>query len=186
MPSLSDSDKSTVPLWLGKRTIVTALPGFLARSWCAPVISLIEYAVALAAVGNISVLAYQLAYWSISISSIAVDSGSLSQTHSPFLWSMLVVPAHVLSCWALRLRFAKGDMEPSRHTSSFPQLVEQRVCEEFTPCAYGRPLVLKSAEEGEHAVMKTVLRVVLDWLSSLGGVGGCYIWNCEFVEPDFY
>ncbi|KPM37674.1 hypothetical protein AK830_g8909 [Neonectria ditissima] len=80
--------------------------GLLARAgWPWLLISIAEYLIAAGAVANVLYLVYQLAYWSVSVSSIAVYSGSIPQTYPPFLWIMLLAPVHFLGFWSFKLQY---------------------------------------------------------------------------------
>lgn len=99
------------------------------RMWV--VVSVLEYVLAAAAVGNVFHQVYQLAYWSISVSAIAIDSGSISKSYPLFLWLMLLIPVHALGFWNVRLRYH----EPAYENKASWGLV---VTEELMPCARGR------------------------------------------------
>jgi hypothetical protein len=164
--SMSGEDPTTT---LGEKASINSHPGFLARRWGGPLVSMLEYLIAILAVANVSQQAYQLAYWSISISAIAIDSGMLPETYPPFLWNLLVIPTHLLGCWVLNLRFEKIPLEDYQSAKRFRRL-RIWLSFELTPCAYGKPMVLikRRAKGSEHN--RSLLCAVVKWLADLGVV----------------
>ena len=67
-------------------------------SWARYMVSLAEYLLVFAAVANVSTLAYQLGYWSVSIFAIQI-------TWLPALWTFLAFGIHIIGVFALRFRF---------------------------------------------------------------------------------
>ncbi|KAK2883364.1 hypothetical protein FQN49_000004 [Arthroderma sp. PD_2] len=115
--------------------------------WSWLLISAAQYLIAAAAAANVFHQVYQLAYLSISVSAIAVDSGSISETYTPFLWLMLLVPVHLLGFWRLKLRY-----RPSKEAGD-EKLTERKSWiqgfkSEFVPCALGNPLLLTKVDKG--------------------------------------
>ncbi|KAK4233817.1 hypothetical protein C8A03DRAFT_19173 [Achaetomium macrosporum] len=147
MPSVRTDGSLDEPL---KRSADIAIrSGVLARAlWPWLLISAAEYLIAVTAVANVFYQVHQLAYWSISVSAIAVDSGTLSQTYAPFLWVMLSVPAHLLGFWSLKLGY-----RPSEQVRNSKGVSERKtwacvIGSEFIPCAKGRPLSLDERKRG--------------------------------------
>lgn len=163
MPSVRTGGPLSEPL---ERAVdVSVRCGILASAtWPWLVISAVEYLLAVTAAANVFYQLYQLAYWSVSVSAIAVDTGGLSQTYSPFLWVMLLVPAYLLGFWSLRLgyrasRHAKGSEEFAGRTSWVDAIKG-----EFVPCAAGDPLFLTEVEK------KGLLYIVVQYFTEMASV----------------
>lgn len=149
MPAVSTGGPLTDPADALRRPVdIHIRAGVLAKArWPWLLISGAEYLIALAAVTNLFHLLYQLAFLSVSVSSIAVYTGGLSQAYSPFLWVILALPAHLLGIWGLKLRYRLSEQVPekfSKRKSWWSQIIGS----EFTPCADGEPLLLTQVKKG--------------------------------------
>jgi hypothetical protein len=155
MPSVSTGGPLANPAETLRRSAdIRVRSGLLARAeWLWLFISAAEYLIATAALANVFHVAYQLAYWSISVSSIAVYSGPISQTYTPFLWLVLLVPAHLLSFWSLKLRYRPSEQDGNSEKPSEWKTWLQIIGSEFVPCAKGDPLLLTKAKEGLLSIM---------------------------------
>jgi hypothetical protein len=143
MPSVSTSGSVNPAETLRSPVDVHIYSGALARAqWLWWSISAAEYLIALAAITNVFHQLYQLAYWSISISSIAVYNGGISQTYAPFLWVILLVPAHLIGFWGFKLRYRTS--RRARDGKTWIQAIKS----EFSPCVMGEPLLLKEVKKG--------------------------------------
>lgn len=166
MPSVSMGGPMTDPAESLRRSIdFHVRSGFLARpEWPWLLISIAEYLIAGAAVANVFWPIYQLAYWSVSVSAIAVYSGPMSETYPPFLWIMLVVPVH-LGFLSLKLQYRAskpdGDSEKLRDSSWKTRLGFIR--REFTPCAKGDPLLLTKTN-------KRFLSILVHYLACMASI----------------
>ncbi|KAM5457492.1 hypothetical protein MaudCBS49596_000687 [Microsporum audouinii] len=147
MPSVSTGGPLANPAESLRRTIDFRIRSHVLPQarWAWLLISVSEYLIAAAAAANVFYQVYQLAYWSISVSAIAVDSGTISETYTPFLWLLLLIPVHLLSFWRLKLRY-----KPSEETADFEKQKSwlQAVKSEFVPCALGNPLLLTKVDKG--------------------------------------
>ncbi|EEQ34943.1 conserved hypothetical protein [Microsporum canis CBS 113480] len=116
MPSVSTGGPLANPAESLRRTIDFRIRSHVLPQarWAWLLISVSEYLIAAAAAANVFYQVYQLAYWSISVSAIAVDSGTISETYTPCLWLLLLIPVHLLSFWRLKLRY-----KPSEETADF-------------------------------------------------------------------
>ena len=159
MPALSTGGPLDNPAEALRSPVdVHVYAGILAQAdWLWLVISAAEYLVALAAVTNLFHQLYQLAYWSISVSSIAVYAGGISQAYAPFLWVILLVPAHLLGFLGFKLRY-----RPSKQTIDRKTWL-QAIGSEFQPCATGKPLLLTE-------VKKSLLFLVVRYLTDMASL----------------
>jgi len=138
---------------------IIARPGILAKARIAAktVISGCEYLLAGLAVANMGYQAYQLAYWAITISTIAVDSGPIPETYAPFLWILLIIAVHLLNFVAMKLRYRKDPERERPKSKSHFQWLE----DELTPCAFGNPLWLVQMDN-------TYLHLLASYLANTG------------------
>jgi hypothetical protein len=117
--------------------------GFFSKPpiWFKALLSACEYALAGIAVANMAIQVYQLAFWAITVSAVAILSGSIPKTYAPFLWILLIVLIHIATFIAMNLRY-KEDPGHQR----YPKSLLQWVRDEFTPCVYGNPVCLVRRE----------------------------------------
>jgi hypothetical protein len=159
--------------------------GFLAvATWPWILISMAEYIIAAAGVANIFYLVYQLAYRSVSVSSIAMYSGILPQTYPIFMWLSLLVPVHTFGYMSLKLSYRASEEVGNIETPKVKALSWKSwlrfIGGEFIPCAQGDPLLLTKED-------KTVLSIVVHYLTSLAtGVvfvfGSVALSSCIFIS----
>lgn len=114
--------------------------------WLWALVSTIEYLIAAAAVVNTFHQIWQLALLSISVSAMAIHSGAISQTYGPFLWAVLVVPAHLLYFWSFKMQYKerRAHSEVPREKRTWLQAMRS----EFVPCAAGEPMLLSRLQTG--------------------------------------
>ncbi|KAF3483616.1 uncharacterized protein GIQ15_02940 [Arthroderma uncinatum] len=128
--------------------------------WLWLLISAAEYLIGAAAAANVLYQIYQLAYWTISVSAIAVDSGPLSETYTLFLWLILLAPLHILGFWRFKVRYRvskeAGDHEKLTERKSWLQVIKS----EFVPCALGNPMFLTKVDKGP-------LSIAVQWLADI-------------------
>jgi hypothetical protein len=122
---------------------VTLRVGILTKPpfWFKALLSACEYTVAGVAVANMAVQVYQLAFWAITVSAIAITSGGIPKTYAPFLWILLIIIVHLITFIAMNLRY-KEHPEHQRYPKS-PLLW---VRDEITPCIYGNRVCLVKKE----------------------------------------
>lgn len=111
-------------------------------------ISATECFLAAAAVANVFHQVYQLDYWSISVSSIAIDGGVISQTYAPFLWLILLVQAHPLGFWSFKLHYRPTKEGKNSGTLVKRKLRLQVLKSEFVSWAKGNPMLLDKVDRG--------------------------------------
>lgn len=130
--------------FLRRRVDFTFQPKILAKTptWLRALLSVFEYTMAGVAVANMVFQAYQLAFWAVSVSTIAINSGSLPETYAPFLWILLIVLMHLLTFIAMSLRYRKDPEHP--RVGHKPLL--RWLNDEITPCLYNDPLLLVQAD----------------------------------------
>ena len=111
--------------------------GFFASPpiWFKASLSACEYTLAAGAVANMAIQVYQLAFWAVTVSAIAIGSGSIPKTYAPFLWILLIGLVHVITFTAMKLRY-KEVQGQQRH----PKFLLRWVQNEITPCVYGDPI----------------------------------------------
>ncbi|KAI1453652.1 hypothetical protein F4805DRAFT_442640 [Annulohypoxylon moriforme] len=106
--------------------------------WLKALVSILEYALASLSVVNMIYQAYQLAFWTITVSSIALYSGPLPATYGPFLWLMLIIVVHLLSFGASNLKYKKDRVRHRNQAKSWTGWLRS----ELTPCMHGEPMWL--------------------------------------------
>jgi hypothetical protein len=164
-PSLSFNGESKYldPITgLSAKVKLTTRPGILSKySILSQVfISFTEYILAGAAAANVVYQAYQLAYWSVSFATIAIDTGPyISKSYGPFLWIMLLGPVHLLSLSAFWLKY--GETNTGEKQKSLGRRIRNFIGGALQPCAYGRPLLLREKDD-------TYFHVIVAWLVNLG------------------
>ncbi|KAH6847426.1 hypothetical protein B0I37DRAFT_375032 [Chaetomium sp. MPI-CAGE-AT-0009] len=163
MPSVRTDPSMSEPL---ERPVnISIRSGFLARTlWPWLLISAAEYLLAATAVANVFYQLYQLAYWSISVSAIAVYTGGLSQTYAPFLWVMLLIPAHLLGFWCLKLGYRASEQVRNPEELSGRNTWARILSREFIPCAKGDPLFLTEVDK------KGLLFISVQYLAEMASV----------------
>lgn len=163
MPSVRTDSSLSEPL---QRAVdVSVRSGILANAaWPWIIISAAEYLLAITAAANVFYQLWQLAYWSVSVSAIAVDTGGLSQTYSPFLWVMLLVPAYLLGFWALKLGYRVSRHPRNAEEFSGRTSWAHAIKSEFMPCATGDPLFLIEVEK------KGLLYIVVQYWAEMASV----------------
>ena len=114
--------------------------------WLWALVSALEYLIAAAALANTFHQIWQLALLSISVSAMAIQSGAISQTYGPFLWAVLVVPAHLLYFWSFKMQYKERRThgEGPRANRTWLQIIGS----EFVPCAAGEPMLLSRLPTG--------------------------------------
>lgn len=114
--------------------------------WLWALVSSLEYLIAAAAVANTFHQIWQLALLSISVSAMAIHSGSISQTYGPFLWAVLVVPAHLCYFWSFKMQYKERRTHNKGPHERRTWL--QVMGSEFVPCAAGDPMLLTRLPTG--------------------------------------
>jgi hypothetical protein len=125
---------------------------------CKALIAACEYTMAGVAAAHMIYTMYQLAFWTITVSTIAVNSGMLPSTYGPFMWLGINMAVQVISFLTLKLRYQKDqDCGPDygRDTALNWWLSE------ITPCIYGEPTWLRRAPD-------TFLHFILSLLLNAG------------------
>jgi hypothetical protein len=150
MPSVTTGGPMENPAEALQRSVdVRIVSGILAQTaWPWLLISAAEYLIAAAAVANVFYLLYQLAFFSVSVSSIAIYSGIISQAYAPFLWVLLLIPAQLFGFWGLKLRYRPSELVNNPGERSERKTWVQVIAREFVPCAKGDPLLLTEVKKG--------------------------------------
>ncbi|ETS85279.1 hypothetical protein PFICI_03304 [Pestalotiopsis fici W106-1] len=126
-------------------------------TWGKALLSACEYALAGAAVANMVFTVYQLAFWAISVSTIAIQSGVLPSTYGPFMWLGINLVVQAIGFWVFYLRYERGpDLSGNGSTGCW-------LSRELTPCIYGQPMRLRFAED-------TYLCMILSSFLTIGAV----------------
>lgn len=153
MPSLllPDGTTSDLELRLSRSVDPTFRPWNLAVPpiWLTAMVSACEYILAGLAVANTVYQAYQLAFWSISISSMALVSGPLPKTYGPFLWGFLTILVYIMNFGAFCLTYKENR---KRHTNWRGNL-SRLFGNEITPCMYGKPMSLTAKRRTYHSMI---------------------------------
>jgi hypothetical protein len=130
--------------------------------WLWIFISAGEYLFAAAAAANIFYLVYQLAFLSVSISAISIESNALPQTYPPFLWILLLIPVYLLSCLSLRLGY-KIQYAPIKKQAFARRTWLQVIGDEFMPCAKTDGLHVEKRKQPRYML----LSAVSSWLTNM-------------------
>lgn len=134
-------------------------------------LSLLEYVLAAAAVANVFHQVYQLAYRSVSVSAIAIESGPISKSYPLFLGLMLLLPVHALGFWGVRLRYSATEQVSWGRAAR----------EEFLPCARGRALVLEARSGQDIGPFSAVVKYVADVSSVVVFVFGIVALSSQII-----
>ncbi|RYP43238.1 hypothetical protein DL770_011776 [Monosporascus sp. CRB-9-2] len=133
------------------------------------VISVVEYLLGAAAVVNVVYQTYQLSYWSVSVSTIAVPA-LLPETYAPFLWTFLIIPVHLIGVVVITLRVdVKEGYGSDRDWKTIVQ-------DELKPCVFGRPLSIekqKIKKQGNEELWHHLRLLISTWLLFMGV--WCYV-----------
>ncbi|KAI0195632.1 hypothetical protein EV127DRAFT_331772 [Xylaria flabelliformis] len=76
--------------------------------WLMAIVPAFEYILAGLAVANTVYQAYQLAFWSIAMSSMAISSGPIPKTYGPFLWVFLTISVYIVNFGAFNLKYTEN------------------------------------------------------------------------------
>jgi hypothetical protein len=130
--------------FLRRRVDFTFRPEILAKTpiWLRALLSVFEYTMAGVAVANMVFQAYQLAFWAITVSSIAINSEPIPEIYAPFLWILLIILVHLLTFIAMSLRYKKDPEHPRVGLKPLLRWLD----DEVTPCLYNDPLLLVRAD----------------------------------------
>ncbi|EXA28896.1 hypothetical protein FOVG_19532 [Fusarium oxysporum f. sp. pisi HDV247] len=103
-------------------------------------VSLIEYAIAMAATGNLFYQVYRFTYYAVSLAPLVVYLPGLPETATLFGWAFLNLPIYLLSFVVFALTFRQTT--PRRRN----RLVEL-ILDELTPCGQGRDLRIERRQD---------------------------------------
>ncbi|KAI0863377.1 hypothetical protein F4860DRAFT_468054 [Xylaria cubensis] len=106
--------------------------------WLMAIVSAFEYILAGLAVANTVYQAYQLAFWSIAMSSMAISSGPIPKTYGPFLWVFLTISVYIVNFGAFNLKYKENYKRQKNWRGNWSRLFWNEV----TPCMYGEPMWL--------------------------------------------
>jgi hypothetical protein len=115
-----------------------------------------EYIMAGAAVVNMVYAMYQLAFWTVTVSTIAVNSGVLPSTYGPFMWLGINIAIQIISFATFKLRYQKDTNSDSGYDQDAAP--GWWLTSEVTPCIYGVPVWLRRAPDTYlHMIMSLLL-----------------------------
>lgn len=133
------------------------------RGVMASVISLIEYAMAMAAAANVASLAYQLGHWGFF--------ASANNIYDPVLWTYNALIIHLVGVFGILLRFHRpgsnehsDDEVKSKEPTWFPRWLYH----EFTPAAYNKSTALPLRERDfKERPFLLALSLLVTWILSI-------------------
>ncbi|KAI1159752.1 hypothetical protein F5B18DRAFT_573232 [Nemania serpens] len=127
------------------------------RLWtCVVVFSVVEYAIAGAAVFNVAYQVWFLTYQAVCWAAIQLfQTTFLPETAEPLLWVLFGVPMKLMCDYAILWRIKKADGKSSLSGATRPTAIQKSiswiisaVASELTPCMYSEPLYFHAVEEG--------------------------------------
>jgi hypothetical protein len=132
---------------------IRALDGrnFIARV----LVSLVEYVIAMGAMGNLFYQVYRFTYHAVSLAPLVVYLPGLPETATLFGWAFLNLPIYLLSFGVSALTFRRTT--PNRRN----RLVEF-ILDELTPCGQGRDLRIERRQDRKYLqnLLRTAVRLV--------------------------
>jgi len=139
-------------------------------SWAGSLVSLAEYLIVLAAVANVSTLAYELGYWSISIMSVG-------ETWLPALWTFLSFVIHMVGMVAFRLRF---DVSKAQLQRDRPLWLIRRLWRDLAPVADHQHTTLTAKESPWFHILAWALYIGVTVHTLFGSV---VLSSLIFISP---
>lgn len=128
-------------------------------------VSLIEYVIAMAAMGNLFYQVYRFTYHAVSLAPMVVYLPGLPETATLFGWAFLNLPIYLLSFIVVALAFRRTT--PQRRN----RFVELTI-DELTPCGQGRDLRIKRRQNRQtfQGLLGSAVRLVAGLHIILGTV----------------
>jgi hypothetical protein len=119
-------------------------------------VSLVEYAIAMGATGNLFYQVYRFTYHAVSLAPLVVYLPGLPETATLFGWAVLNLPIYLLSFIVSALTFRRTTIKPRNRLGEF-------ILDELTPCGQGRDVRIERRQD------RKFLRQLLGTAARLAG-----------------
>jgi hypothetical protein len=118
-------------------------------------VSLIEYAIAMGATGNLFYQVYRFTYHAVSLAPLVVYLPGLPETATLFGWAFLNLPIYLLSFIVFALTFRRTTPRRRNRLAEF-------ILDELTPCGQGRDLRIERRQDRKFLqhLLGTAVRLV--------------------------